>query len=560
MPEPHTPPPAPTLPDSDGEAARFLTQATFGPNTETISHLRQDSYAAWVDAQINLPPTHHLPYLQQRRAELLARNGSDGWQGPRNEAWWQAALNAPDQLRQRMAFALSQILVISQFGMLDIEHEGTTLYYDMLLDHSFGNYRELLEAVTLSPMMGTYLSMIRNRKPDPLTGHEPDENYAREIMQLFSVGLSHTHPDGTLMLDAEGLPIPTYSQEETVALAHVFTGWGPHYDEADPPRWSNGNIANRNDWFRWGNDPLRPMSFYPDFHDNQDRTILGGTIIPASASGPDRLALALDAIFHHPNTAPFVAKQLIQRFITSNPSPGYVFRVASAFADNGRGVRGDLAATLRAILLDSEARHSAPRSLASYGKPAEPLLRMARMYRALRLQPPLAGDSRYFLNLQYALPEQAPLLSPSVFNFFQPGYSNPGEIARLGLLSPEFQIFAETSAIRQANHHYGALTWGTWTPEPAHGESYSIARLDFSECVNLLNTPGIPATAAQELLIQHLNTLLLFGAMSPELQNQIRTTFSSLPSWYDTSPDRQLWRARIAAWLVLNSPEFFNQN
>lgn len=559
MPEPPSAPPAPTFADTPGEAARFLTQATYGPNDGSVEDLLETTYEAWIDAQLVLPPTHHLPYVQHRRAELIARNGNDGWQTPRNEAWWQAALAAPDQLRQRTAFALSQILVISQFGMLDIEHEGTALYYDMLVDHAFGNYRDLLENVTLSPMMGTYLSMIRNRKPDPTTGHEPDENYAREIMQLFSVGLSRTHMDGTLMLDAAGLPIPTYTQDDTVGLAHVFTGWGAHYDDANPPTWNHGGVANRNDWFRWGYDAMRPMSFYPDFHDQEDRMILGGVIVPGEESGTERLRIALDAIFEHPNTAPFVAKQLIQRFVTSNPSPGYVFRVASVFADNGAGVRGDMAAVMKAVLLDSEARHPAPRALGSYGKPTEPLLRMARMYRAFSLIAPIGGDPRYFLTLQYNLPEQAPLLSPSVFNFFQPGYSNPGGIARVGLLSPEFQIFSETTAIRQANQHYSALDWGTWSSEPSNGNSSTNLQLDLSRCIALLDTPGITQAAAQELLIGYLDDLLLFGAMTEDLKNDIRAAFAALPNWYDTAPNRQRGRARIAAWLVLNSPEFFNQ-
>lgn len=559
MPAPPAAPAAPAAPATAGDAARFLAQATYGPDEASVNALMGSTYAAWIDAQTALPATRHLPYVSQRRAELLARDGTDGWQGPRNEAWWQAAITAPDQLRQRMAFALSQIMVISQFGMLDIEHEGTTIYYDLLVDRAFGNYRDLLEDVTLSPMMGTYLSMIRNRKPDPETGHEPDENYAREVMQLFSVGLSMTHMDGTLKLDPEGLPVPTYTQADTVGLAHVFTGWGPHYDDANPPRWSDGRVAPRNDWFRWGHDPLRPMSFYPDFHDQQDRVILGGVTVPGSESGTERLRIALDAIFNHPNTPPFVAKQLIQRFVTSNPGPGYVFRVASVFANNGSGVRGDLGATIKAVLLDHEARHPAPRALASFGKPAEPLLRMTRMYRAFPLQAPIAGDPRFFLNLQYNLPEQAPLLAPSVFNFFQPGYSNPGEIARLGLLSPEFQIFAETTAIRQANHHFDALSWGTWSSEPSNGQTYSILQMDLSKGVQLLDTPGLTAAEARESLISWLNDMLLFGRMSDGLKNDIRSAFAALPAWYDTSPERQRGRVQTAAWLVLNSPEFFNQ-
>ena len=191
-----------------------------------------------------------------------------------------------------------------------------------------------------------------------------------------------THLDGSLKLDDEGMPIPTYTQEETVGLAHIFTGWGPHYDDADPPRWSNGNIASRNDWFRYGYDALRPMSYYPDFHDNQERVILGGHVIPAGSDGVNRLAQALDAIFQHPNIGPFMAKQLIQKFVTSNPGPGYVARVAAVFNDNGSGTRGDLGATIKAVLLDYEARAQAPRQSYSYGKPSEPLL--ARRPRAAR--------------------------------------------------------------------------------------------------------------------------------------------------------------------------------
>lgn len=554
MPPPVVPPPAPEQAETTGQAARFLTQATFGPSEADLQTLEDVTFETWIDAQIAMPPSLHLPYMQARRAQWLARNpNNDGWQGPRNEAWWQHALTAPDQLRQRMAFALSQILVISQFGALDGQHEGTTRYYDLLVDHAFGNYRDLLGEITRSPMMGTYLSMMRNRKPDPITGHEPDENYAREIMQLFSVGLNRMHTDGTLQLDSEGMPIPTYTQEDTVELAHVFTGWGPHYDPADPPRWDNGSIADRSGWFTWGYDGMRPMTFYQEFHDTNERTILNGNVIPAGADGIARLDLALDALFQHPNAGPFLARQLIQRFVTSNPSPGYIHRVAGAFNDNGEGVRGDLGATIKAVLLDFEARDPSVRTSASYGKPAEPVLRVSRMHRVLKTTTPLAGNPNYYLNLQWDLPEQAPLLSPSVFNFFQPGYSNPGNIARAGLLSPEFQIFAETTAIRQANSNYAALNWGRWTAE---GASVTI---NYDDLVAILNTPGKTPVEARELLIDHLDDRLLFGEMSAALRDEIRNAFTSLPSWYDFRNDHQRGRARMTAYLILNSPEFFVQ-
>ncbi len=562
MPEPPTPASAPATPDGDvGEASRFLAQATFGPTEDELVALLSSSYPDWIDAQLALPPTYHLPFVQHRRAELLDRDGNDGWYRSRQEAWWQHALTAPDQLRQRMAFALSQIFVISQLIALEGSHEGTTLYYDQLLEHAFGNYRDLLETVTLSPMMGGFLSMIRNQKPDPVTGHEPDENYAREVMQLFSVGLMEMHNDGSLRLDAEGMPIATYTQHDTVELAHVFTGWGAHYDYADPPRWSNGNVADPSGWFYWGWDSMRPMSFYPDFHDTQERVLLGGVTVPAGTNGVLRMSQALDALFHHPNVGPFMARQLIQRFVTSNPSPGYIYRVASVFNDNGSGVRGDLGATLRAVLLDPEARAPSYRDSVSYGKPIEPILRITRLLRAVPPPAPFADDNdpRLFVNYQWSLPEQAPLMAPSVFNFFQPVYRQPGRIARAGLLSPEFQIFAEISAIRQANLNYIALNWGIWTQEPDSEGSNVVLQLDLDPLIAILDLPGLTPVEAQALLLDHLNDRLLFGAMSPELRADIEAVYASLPGWYDYSYNRQRRRVRLALYLILNSPEFFVQ-
>jgi hypothetical protein len=272
--------------------------------------------------------------------------------------------------------------------------------------------------------------------------------------------------------------------------------------------------------------------------------------------------MALDAIFRHPNVGPFVARQLIQRLVTSNPSPGYIYRVASVFNDNRNGVRGDLAATVRAVLLDYEARSPAARDSTSFGKPAEPVLRMTRLFRGVPTPPPLQnqGDGRYFINFQWSLPEQAPLLAHSVFNFYQPGYRQPGRIARAGLLSPEFQIFSETTAIRQANQAYSAIHWGTWTSEPDGMGGNAIIQLDLDPLVAILDTPGLSDAEAQGALIDWLDQRLLFGAMSPELRSDIQAAFSRLPAWYGTNdPAHQRGRARLALYLILNSPEFFVQ-
>lgn len=562
MPNPPTPPAAPTLATTDADASRFLVQASFGPTAASIAALRSGgtTYASWIAAQQALPITRHLPYYQARRAELLARNpDNDGWQTPRNEAFWQAAVRSEDQLRQRMALALSEIIVISQFGSLDGQHEAVTKWYDMMLEEAFGNYRTLLGRVTRSPVMGEYLSMIRNAKPDPATGREPDENYAREVMQLFSIGLSALHPDGTLKLDANGLPIPTYTQNDIRGLAHVFTGWGPFYDPANPPRWSDGSVAAQNDWFWWGWDSLNPMSFYPAYADQVDRTIVGGTVIAGSLVGDARLNAALDALFNHPNVGPFLARQLIQRFVTSNPSPGYIHRVASAFANNGSGVRGDLGATLRAVLLDYEARSADVLADTAFGKLREPLLRMAHLLRACDATTirAAAGDTRLFLNLQYSMPEQAPLLSPSVFNFFQPVYSRPGPIGAAGLLSPEFQILTDTSVVSLFNVQYAATFWGTWTSELTPGQTDNVnVVLNLDSLVAILNAAAPTPADAQQAMLNELSKRLLSGRMSTALRTEIMQAFAELPSWFGYAADRQRTRVGLALGVIMASPEF----
>jgi uncharacterized protein (DUF1800 family) len=552
MPVPPTPPVLPAGTPTTNEAYRFLTQATFGPTTGEVSRVIALGYSNWITAQFTNTITRHLPYVTARTNELLLRssNMDNGWQGPRQEAWWQHALTAPDQLRQRMALALSELFVISQVGALDGEHDGVTRYYDMLVTNAFANYRSLLEQVTLSPMMGIYLSMIRNQKPNPLTGSEPDENYAREIMQLFSIGLSRLNLDGTLQLDANGLPTPTYTQSDIVGLAHVFTGWGPGYNPANPPADLDGE-------FFWGWDPIRPMAFYTNFHDYSEKRIVNGTVIPAGQTGQQDLAQALDALFNHPNTGPFVARQLIQRFVTSNPSPGYIHRVASVFNNNGSGVRGDLKAVIRAVLLDYEARSTAPLSDQTFGKSREPLIRLTHLLRSMGATPNKPGDSRFFLNLQWNLDEQAPLLSPSVFNFFQPGYTHPGPIAAAGLVSPEFQITSETTVIKQVNLQHAAIFWDLWTSEPLPGTNSNVTvTLNIAPELAVLTAASGTQTLKEGLLLDRLNTKLLNGRMSAGLRQNIVTAYASLPGWFDSSIWAQEERVRLAVYLIYASPEF----
>ncbi len=566
---PPPPPPAalPQLPPTLAEAHRFLEQAAFGASPAAVTTVRNQGFAAWLEAQRSAPVTRLLPQVQSRRAELLARSSGqdDGWQKPLQEAWWQSALTAPDQLRQRVAWALSQILVVSQEGALADQHEPVAAYYDLLLTHALGNYRDLIGEVTRSPVMGVYLSMIRNRRPDPETGQRPDENYARELMQLFTIGLNELHPDGTLRLDREGLPVPTYTQADIVGLSHVFTGWGPHYDPANPPRWSDGTIATRAAWFQWGSDMRRPMSFYPEFHDLGSKRLVRGVTIPAGADGSVSMDTALDVLFQHPNLGPFLGRQLIQRLVTSNPSPAYVQRVAAVFANNGANVRGDLFATVRAVLLDPEARLPAPHAAWSFGKRAEPVLRLTRLYHAFPPAPPRAGDPRFFLNYQYDLTHQVPLGSPSVFNFFQPVYAHPGRIATAGLLSPEFQVTSETSVINESNRIHDVLNWRRWTGEPSVPSDPNSPVLWMSIPLDaelaILARSGFTPAQNYAALLTHLADKQRGGRLSTTLRNELVAFHAALPSWYWTSGtsdeirDRRLTIIRYTIHLIALAPE-----
>ncbi|MBM3856068.1 MAG: DUF1800 family protein, partial [Verrucomicrobia bacterium] len=335
---PAAPPPLDLTTLSPADAARFLTQATFGPTQAGLDALLTRGYQAWITEQLSLAPSRH----RQETIDDFNRNQTNGGVGNRNPvtqayerpggphrqaAWWKIAVTAPDQLRQRVAFALSQILVASDAnGTIAQWQEGAANYYDLFVDGAFGNFRTILEQVSLSPIMGIYLSSLRNARA--AGGTTPDENYAREIMQLFSIGLNELHPDGTLRLDPLGQPIPTYTQETIVQTAKVFTGWS--FANATPGATANVNL------FRGGAaDYLNPMMLWPAFHDDTAKTIVGGRVLPAAQGGVRDLQDTLDALFTHPNTAPFISRQLIQRLVTSNPSPGYIYRVARVFANNG---------------------------------------------------------------------------------------------------------------------------------------------------------------------------------------------------------------------------------
>ena len=378
------PPPAyPPVPASDADAARFLAQATFGATSADIARLRQVGYSQWLDEQLDearTPPTLILPRLQQAVANGFPVADLRP-QHRRNEWLWQAA-NGRDQLRMRVAFALSEIFVVSDRDVADSNQTIYRIadYQDTLARGAFGSYRTLLENVSLHPAMGYFLSHVGNRKADPARNITPDENYGREVMQLFSIGLVERNRDFSPKLDASGQTTPTYDEKVVSAMARVFTGWT--YAGQTDAQYGRGN-----------NTSYAPMECHPTFHDDQPKTIFNGIVIHNGSDCVADLAAALDALGNHANTAPFISRQLIQRFVTSNPSPGYIQRVASAWAGNN----GNLGKVLKAILLDSEARTAPAQNDASYGKPREPLLRIAQFWRAYEAKyvPPTDGGLRF---------------------------------------------------------------------------------------------------------------------------------------------------------------------
>lgn len=391
-----TPPPAPPAWSDDSanpdEAVRFLTQATFGVNSNDIAALQAVGYAGWITNQFAIPPTYAL-------TNVLAHPYSDPtdlYQSPDwFNTWWQNSITAPDQLRQRVAFALSEIFVVSENGVLENHADALSAYYDTLVNDAFGNYRKLLEDVTLEPAMGLYLGMQGNNAGSEITGLHADENYAREVQQLFSIGLNRLWPDGSLVLNSQDNLVPTYGQNEIMGFASVFTGW--NYYQTNQ---ANGQLPSN--WYPPYNG-TNPMVLVPSHHEIGTKLVLDNVMLPpawgsqavSSAANDDYcsndLEQAMNSIFNNQNIGPFICRELIQRLVTSNPSRDYVYRVAQVFDNDGTGVRGNLAAVVQAILLDYEARSTNMLLQPSYGKQREPLLRVTGLARAFPSPPTVSG-------------------------------------------------------------------------------------------------------------------------------------------------------------------------
>ena len=506
------------------QSSRILSQGTFGPTAEEINRLKAMGTAAWFNDQFAKKQTLHLAYMNSALASLPA--GQTLSENQFYESFWQQAIKGDDQLRQRVAFALSQIFVISfQNTSLASMPRGVAHYYDTLGAFAFSNFRDLLEAVTLHPMMGNYLSSLRNQKT--VGARVPDENYAREVMQLFTIGLRQLNPDGS---NTTAPATETYTSDDIKGLAKVFTGWS----WAGPDK-SSGRFFGNNSPAPDPNRDWLPMQNYPAYHETLQKDFLGVTI-PANTPGEASLKIALDTLFNHPNAGPFIGRQLIQRLVTSNPSPAYVGRVAAAFADNGQGVRGDMKAVIKAVLLDAEA--ITPPTSNTAGKLREPVIRLANWMRAFHAN---SSSGRFLLtSLDNTLNSlgQTPMRSPTVFNFYRPEYQPPNtSIATANLFAPEMQITEETSVVGYLNFMRNAISNGTGTTSDI--KAYYTAELA------LAGTP--------DLLVDRVNLLLMQNQMSSTLRGQILAAINS------NANNSAINKVYLAVFLTMASPEYIVQ-
>lgn len=547
----------PALLVSPQDASRFLEQATFGATDADIHHLSMIGYQAWLNEQFNIQQTPLEPAVEQAliinnppcNASDLKCNAALFVQNNQGEdyvlnAFWQQSLSGSDQLRERVKYALSELFVISgtDFNVQNMPR-GEANYYDMLGTDEFGNFRQLLQDVTLNPMMGLYLSTLANDKGNATT--DPDENFAREVMQLFTIGLYQLNDDGSQKLDSTGKPIPTYSNLDVTGLAKVVTGFSWNVPGNTDTAWSSCCIYVGPGY---GED-LLPMQSYPNHHSTLEKDFLGVTIPMSASPDPNSdLTIALDTLFNHPNLPAFFSKQMIQHLVTSNPSPAYISRVAAVFKDNGQGVRGDMKAVITAILLDPEARDSAGDfSNPQYGKVREPLLRYTEWVRAFTAQ---SRTGSYYTGSTedqiYGL-GQMWLRSPTVFNWFAPGFVPPAtSIEQAGLVAPEMEITNVSTVVGYLNYMQDAI-----------GSNATSGADVFSSYGTEL---GLAATP--DALLDRINLLLMAGEMDSTLRSQILSAVSAIPiPPADQNAIQAALQTRVetAIYLTMASPAFCAQ-
>jgi uncharacterized protein (DUF1800 family) len=524
------PPPPPPNQPSAADTARLLDQATFGVTAVDVSHVQSVGFNAYIAEQLAATPSQYTgfsysphtapvdcqnhPATPTDASSICARDQYSLFQVQRQ--FFMNALNHSDQLRQRVAFALSQIFVTS--GIEIYEAYGMADYQNMLLNDAFGNFRTLLQDVTLSPVMGRYLDMADNDKTNTSLGTSPNENYGREVLQLCSIGLYELNPDGSQMLDASGAPIPTYDQDAVLGFSAVFTGWTYAPLAGATSKWAN---------------PINydgVMVSFDSHHEPGTKVLLNGFTVPAGQTSAQDLTMALDNIFNHPNVGPFIGKQLIQHLVTSNPSPAYVSRISAVFANNGSGVRGDMSAVVKAILTDAEARGDAP-AQSDFGHLREPALFITAMLRSLGGQ-----SDGVFPRGSISGMGQPIYTAPSVFNFYPPSFILPGSQT----LAPEFSIDNAATALARANFVNTLIVKGGAAPDSTVTGSTGTS----------IDLTSLAATTDPTALIAQLNQTLMHGSLSSQASAIILSAVNAQDS---TDP---LTAARTASYLMLTSGQY----
>jgi uncharacterized protein (DUF1800 family) len=549
--------------NSDEEAARFLQQSQLASTDADISAVRSADFASFLQQQFAKP-------MGQTGWDWLESRGygvSDRWRYFENDypadfMIWNQLFASSDSMRKRIALALSEFFVVSlEIAFFHWHNHGMAQYWDLLVKNAFGNYRELLEDMTLNPAMGNYLNTKGNQKEDD-KGRQPDENYGREIMQLFSIGLFQLNMDGTEKIGSNGKKLECYTQADVTNIARVFTG----YD------FDNAVGANSVGLFASNGTPLsdrldssdsvrRRMLLDPKKHSNLAASFLGITI-PAGTPGAEALKIALDTLFNHPNVGPFFGKQMIQRLVTSNPSPAYVARVASAFNNNGAGVRGDLKAVWAAILLDDEARNPQNTSNPNFGRLREPMLRFVQWGRSFGVNSAAGSWKIFDTKSDKDKLGQSPLRSPSVFNFFRPGFVPPSTaLAATMTPAPEFQIVNETTIGGYLNFMQEVIRYGVDVHEPDKPYiQYTLPGLDARDIApNYVKELELVGDASA--LMSRINLIMCAGQLSGPTQKIIVDALNGTPLPPATAKPEDIQNAKLdrisaAILLTMANPEY----
>ena len=548
------------LATSDAQAARFLLQSQFAVSQTELAELRSGTYAVYLQKQFAKRLGQlGWDWLESRGYSTADKYGYVYTPWPADYMVWSQLFAAPDTMRKRCALALSEFFVVSlQNTSASFLWRGHafTHYWDTLATNAFGNFRKLLEDITLNPAMGHFLNTKGNQKEDG-KGRQADENYAREVMQLFTIGLNKLKLDGTEQLDGNNKPIPTYALNDVTNLARVFTG----YDLDNAQGKNSVDIIDANNRVT-GNkvdskeSVQRPMVLDESKHSTLEATFLG-TTIPAGTQGAAALKIALDALFNHPNVGPFFAKQMIQRLVTSNPSPAYVARVASAFNNNGAGDRGDMKAIWTAILLDDEARGPQGLTDPSFGKLREPMLRFTQWGRTFGIKS-AQGSWKVFDTSNSDRLGQAPLRAPSVFNFFRPGYVPPNTpLAASKTPAPEFQLVNELSVCNYLNFMTIVINWQGLPVYDADKRYIDAAVESFDISVDYSKEIAIAEDAVK--LVNRLNLLLCAGQLSQASIDLMVQALNSKPLTQGSPEAEKSSRVRGAIFMVMAANEYLIQ-